>query len=98
LTPIITTFEQLDAELTDHPDAPDTALDLVYMMKDADWEALLRAIALRSVSWREGCAYVLGEGPPEGLSCLELLRADPDSGVAAQAEDSIVALTATRAG
>ena len=64
------------------------------MMEPSDWEELGRLVTLRPARWRAACAYVLGEGPPEGLPLLHRLQGDEDPEVAAEAADSLHALTA----
>lgn len=71
--------------------APDAALDLVQMMKPLDWNRLRETWRDRAAAWRENCAYVLGEGPPEGVPVLSEMLFDTDDRVAAQAADSLCA-------
>jgi hypothetical protein len=40
-------------------DAPDAALDCVWMMREDDWAALRSVWSERPAPWREGCAYIL---------------------------------------
>ena len=76
--------------------SPDEAFDVVFMMTPEDWEELSAAWSERPASWREYCAYVLGQGPPK--ECARLLQAaifDEETEVAAEAACSLASLRLT---
>ncbi len=54
-------FDWLEANLDDPAtiDAPDEAIDYIFMVDDEEWPSLLRLWDERSVHWREGLAYLV---------------------------------------
>lgn len=73
-------------------DAPDEALDLVFMLDAAAWTELSTRVSSLQDQEREALAYLLGEGPEAGKSILGVLAKDDVPAVRAQAEESLAAL------
>jgi hypothetical protein len=60
-SPMSEAFDWLEANLDDPAtiDAPDSAIDYIFMVDDEEWPTLLRLWDERSVHWREGLAYLI---------------------------------------
>jgi hypothetical protein len=83
-------FQWLDRHMVDAIDAPDEAMDWVYMLKDRDWPLLEAVWSERPSEWREACAYVFCNGPVlESQRILRMALFDDDPRVASQAADTL---------
>ena len=79
-----------DANAESSLEAPDSALDWVFMMTPHDWTLVDSVWSERSSLWREAFAYVVVDGPIDHSRNM-LLRAvrDLDDNVAQQAAISL---------
>ncbi|MCC7535791.1 MAG: hypothetical protein IT379_06245 [Deltaproteobacteria bacterium] len=83
----------MDVHLSDALETPDEHYDVVHMLTDADWDALLAVYPSRTPRWREALAYVVAQGPSgPSLRVLRIAIRDEDRDVAVQAALSMIDL------
>ncbi len=54
---------EFDSAYTNEMWSPDEAFDCIWMMYDADWQALYKTWPKKGPKWKVICVYVLGHGP-----------------------------------
>jgi hypothetical protein len=91
-------FDEINEYFCSDGDAPDGAMDCIFMLNEKEWGLLENAWKESPPQWRENCAYILGHGSIAECMpmLLEVALFDENTDVAIQALASIVGMLIDR--